>query len=600
MPVSLAPDNVLLKKLLQIDRLEGTYEKARTSGPGTMFENLLRELQVSCQLDPSDTARIPATGAVVAVANHPFGMLEGAVLGSALSRVRPDLKIMTNHLLAGLPELEAGCIFVDPFHRETSARTNIAPLKQAIRWLRSGGMLLIFPAGEVSHWDFARGGIADPEWSETVVRLIGITRAAALPIFINGRNSLLFQLLGMVHPNLRTASLPAELLNKRGKKVEVRIGRVIPFEAVAGIADDSEATRYLRWRTYALARRSEIIQRRMPQPFWKAPIAPEAPREKLIREIERLPAQRLLENSGEFSVYVANASEAPGVLQEIGRLREISFRAVGEGTGRKIDLDIYDSYYQHLFVWHKSNRELVGAYRVAASEDVLRRFGLKGLYTNTLFHYDLRLFERIGPALELGRSFIRQEYQKQYAPLLMLWKGILGYIISYHPEIAVLYGAVSISADYHPVSRQLLAQFLMEQNGSGELGGMVAPRHPFRPRPDRSGDLDAIVRMVPSLDHLSGLIADMEADGKGAPILLRHYAKLGAKLLGFNVDSKFSDALDGLILVDLRKTDANLLERYMSRDRAGEYMRRHSMWGGIPSRGRFSTGRNGVDAESAG
>src|SRR5260370_7644130 len=200
MPVPLASENILLKKFLQIDRLEITYEKARSSGAGTMFESLLRELQVTCQMDPSDLARIPATGAVVAVANHPFGMLEGAVLNAALSRVRTDIKIMTNHLLAGLPELEASCIFVDPFHRATSTRANIAPLKQAIRWLRSGGMLLIFPAGEVSHWDFAHGGVADPEWSETVARLIGITRAAPLPPFLNGRNTPPFQIPPAVPP----------------------------------------------------------------------------------------------------------------------------------------------------------------------------------------------------------------------------------------------------------------------------------------------------------------------------------------------------------------------------------------------------------------
>ena len=572
MPVPLTSENILLKKFLQIDRLEVTYEKARTSGAGTVFESLLRELQVTCQMDPSDLARIPETGAVVAVANHPFGMLEGAVLSSALSRVRPDIKIMTNHLLAGVPDLEASCIFVDPFHRATSTRANIAPLKQAIRWLRSGGMLLIFPAGEVSHWDFAHGGIADPQWSETVARLIGITRAAALPIFINGRNSLLFQVLGVVHPNLRTSSLPAELLNKRGKTVEVRIGRVIPFETVSGITDDSEATRYLRWRTYALARRGEIMWRWKALPLRKAPVEAEAPRDKLVREIERLPAESLLHESGGLSVYLATAVQTPGVLREIGRLREIAFRTVGEGTGREIDLDIYDSYYQHLFVWHQANREVVGAYRVAASEDILTRFGLKGLYTNTLFHYDARLFQRLGPALELGRSFIRQEYQKQYGPLLMLWKGILAYIAARHPEIAVLYGAVSISADYHPLSRQLLAQFLLAQKGSDGLGDLVAPRRPFRPRAARACDIEAIVRLVPSLDDLSNLIADIESDGKGAPILIRHYARLGARLLGFNVDHKFSDALDGLIVVDLRKTDPNLLARYMGKERAEAFM----------------------------
>ena len=538
-----------------------------------MLDGLLRELQVTYRIDPTDLARIPTIGPVVAVANHPFGMLEGPVLGAALFRVRPDVKIMTNYLLASMPELESRCIFVDPFHRAGSTRANIA-LKEAIRWLRSGGMLLIFPAGEVSHWDFAQKGITDPEWSETVARLIAITRAPALPIFINGRNSLLFQILGLVHPTLRTVNLPAEFLNKRGKEVEVRIGRLIPFQAVSGTAGDSEATRYLRWRTYALARRGQFVWRWKGLPFRKAPVEPEAPRDRLIREVEGLPADRLMHESGDFRAYVVTAAEAPAVLREIGRLREITFRTVGEGTGKGIDLDIYDSYYKHLFVWHKVNREVVGAYRIAASEEVLARFGLKGLYTNSLFHYDARLFQRIGPALELGRSFIRQEYQKQYAALLMLWKGILSYIVEHHPEIAVLYGAVSISADYHPLSRQLLAQFLLAQNGSDGLDKLVAPRRPFRPRAARACDIDAVVRMVPSLDDLSNLIADIESDGKGAPILLRHYAKVGARLLGFNVDPKFSDAVDGLILVDLRKTDTNLLGRYMGKERAGAFLER--------------------------
>jgi putative hemolysin len=560
-----------MDKLLAIDQLRDLYFRSKSGSERDFHQNLLQDLQVSCHVEPGDLRHIPVSGAVVAVANHPFGILEGPLLCTVLPKVRPDYKIMTNHLLACFPELKDKCIFVDPFNNKKSRVANALALKQSIAWLKAGHMLVIFPAGEVSSWNFRHGEIEDPEWNQIAARLIRAAKAASVPLFFRGKNSVPFHMLGMVHPTLRTARLAHELFNKRGKNIEILIGNTISHETLSGMTDDVEATKYLRWRTYLLGHRGQAGALAK-KPIWQrtATIAPEIPTETLAAEIGRLPEDRLLEESRDYSVFLAGASEAPNILLEIGRLRELTFRQVGEGTGKAADLDHYDSYYQHLFLWNKEKREVVGAYRVGNVEEILARFGVRGLYTNTLFQFGEKFFDRIGPSLELGRSFVRPEYQKKYSSLLMLWKG-LGKHISRNPGVPTLFGAVSISNDYNPVSRQLVTRFLQDQEANKELAQLVKARRPFRVEKNMQTDLP-IRQFFRDLDSLSAVIADMESDGKGVPILLKQYIKLGGKLLGFNVDSSFSDALDGLVLVNLRHTERETLDRYMGKEGAMRFL----------------------------
>jgi len=569
----------MMDRLLHLDQLRDLYRRASQGGDDYSFHrNLLADLQVACHVDPADLRRIPATGAVVAVANHPFGMLEGSLLNTCLPEVRTDYKIMTNHLLASLPELESHCIFVDPFDDHRSKLQNSRALKQAISWLKAGHMLVIFPAGEVSSWNFKHGEIEDPEWSGTVARLIRIAKSPAISLFFKGANSVPFHLLGMVHPRLRTARLPHELLNKRGKSIEIRVSSLIPFETIQGFADEANVIKYLRWRTYLLGNRGENREKLMPKLIKAAvpkkalePLAGETDRSEMRHDLAGLRPDQIMEETREFAVYLADAPQIPNVLLEIGRLRELTFRPVGEGTGKSSDLDGFDSYYQHLILWSKLKEELVGAYRLGDASRIIGRFGIKGLYTSSLFQYSPRFFDQIGPALELGRSFVRPEYQKKYSPLLLLWKA-LGRHISRNPHIPVLFGAVSISNDYNPVSRQLCARFLEDQQANETLAGLVRARRPFRH--DVRGDFNE--QMMRSffrdLDSLSAVVADMEVDGKGIPILLKQYLKLGGQLLGFNIDPRFSDALDGLVLVDLRKTEPEILERYMGKEGAAHFL----------------------------
>jgi putative hemolysin len=562
-------------------RFRELYRKVSQAENQPIFEALLEEMKVIVNVGAADLARVPATGPTIAVANHPFGMLDGIVLGALLLRIRPDVKILTNHILAAFPRLREHCIFVDPFNGKDSKHANTAGLRRALSHLRDGGMLITFPAGEVSHWQFQHGEISDPQWTDTVARLVCATEASVLPVLFPGTNSLPFHLMGLIHPRLRTLRLPHELLNKFGSQVEVRIGNVITAEKISAISDIRRATDYLRWRTYLLGNRrsstadAPLASRVSLIPRKSRAIAAPVRQELITRELESLGAHGCLVDNRDFAVYAAHGESIPNLLAEIGRQREITFREVGEGTGRAADLDRFDGYYTHLILWSKSKQELAGAYRLAATEEVLRSRGMPGLYTSSLFKFDARLFEQLGPALELGRSFIRSEYQKQYASLLMLWKGIGSYVAR-HPETPVLFGAVSISNSYKQASRELMVRFF-EAQGWDPLAKFVSPKCSFRQRRKlRPWELSALSTLL-DLDELSVSIAEIEEDGKGIPILLKQYLKVGGKILAFNVDKNFSNVLDGLILVDLRKTEPNRLELYMSKEGVESFRRYHCL-----------------------
>jgi putative hemolysin len=574
----------LAAKFAPVGRVRGLYRRVQQSPEGFQLENLLAEMRVRLRLDPADQARIPISGPVLVVANHPYGMLDGAILTVLLKRVRPDVKVLTNFLLADVPELSDHCIFVDPFHTDRSIDANRRALRQSLAWLQQGGMLAIFPAGEVSHWQMPAAQVADPEWNDTAARLIRRSGAAALPVYFCGHNSVGFQLLGMVHPSLRSAFSLQEFLQQEGKSIEVRIGSAIENEAIAGLAGEHEATEYLRWRTYLLARRGKsepsplmAMRSKLVQKI-QAPIAAEASRSALVKEIENLSRDRCLAENGDLGVYLGTARELPLMINEIGRLREVTFRQVGEGTNKSLDLDRFDEYYWHVLLWNKTRHELVGAYRAGNTAEILPKHGIDGLYTSTLFRYDERLFDKVGPALELGRSFVRREYQRQYAPLLLLWKGIARLVAS-RPEIGVLFGAVSISNEYNQASREMIYRFFESRMQDDDLAGLVEPRRPFRRGLLRRLDCRGMCEALRDLDELSEPIADIEADGKGLPILLRQYAKIGGKLLRFNVDRKFCNVLDGLVLVDLRQTDSAVLDRYMGREAAAKFRSVHAVSG---------------------
>ena len=557
-----------LSRLLGVDQLERIYRSTTEDRP--IPEQLLNNLAVTYRVSDLDLQQIPRVGATVIVANHPFGILEGAVLATVLQQVRPDVRFLANQVLDRVPEIQD---LIVPVNVLSGRAENNAPgLRRAVEYLQNGGCLVVFPAGEVSHFQPREGMVADSRWHTVVARLVETlsrrsVAVATVPAYIRGSNSLLFQVLGTLHPRVRTALLARELLNKRDRLVELRIGSPITHKKLLEIPTPKERTEYLRWRTYLLAGRSGF------KPKTSLPLlSPGKPRksetihaatdpEILSSEVASLPRECRLFQSGDLEVYSAQASAIPGILEEIGRLREVTFRAAGEGTGKATDLDRFDSSYLHLFAWNAAKQEIVGAYRLAGTDVT------SDLYTATLFKYNGDFLRKLGPALELGRSFVRAEYQRGFAPLLALWRGIGAYVAR-NPRYKTLFGPVSISNQYQAVSRELMVAFLERHASLREWIGLIASRNPFRIRYRDSLPVERL-----DLEDLADCVADLEPSRTGVPVLLRQYLKLGGKLLGFNVDPEFSNALDGLIVVDLTNTEPRLLDRYLGKAEAREFLK---------------------------
>jgi len=565
----------VLERVLALDALRRQY-RALVGLPARDFlERALVALGVAVDVEARDLARIPPTGPLVVVANHPFGGIEGIALTRVLLQVRPDVKAMANVVLGRIPELRDLFVLVDPFGRPGAAGANVRGLRLAVGHLRAGGALLVFPAGEVASLDIRRRVIADPPWNPAAARLARRAGASVLPVYVDGANGATFQALGLVHPRLRTALLPRELLNKRARRLTLRIGSPIPSARLAAIGDETDSTELLRQRTMLLRHRAASPARPAGPGGRLEEIAPPVDEGQLGEEVAALaPEQRLVE-SDELVVYCAGAAQLPSLLQEIGRLRESAFRAVGEGTGRAQDLDRFDPHYLHLFLWHRRRREVVGAYRLGPTDVILSLLGPRGLYTTTLFKFGPGVLDGLGPALEMGRSFVRPEHQRSFEPLLLLWRGI-GEFVARHPKYCRLFGPVSISQSYAPLSQRLMVDFLRARPGAGDTPGTVRARRPFRaPRP-RDLDLARVIRQLRDTGELSELIAELEADGKGIPVLLRQYLKLGGRILEFNVDRDFAGVVDGLVLVDLRRTDRRLLDRYLGREGAAAFVAFHA------------------------
>lgn len=528
---------------------------------------VLNRLQVTCAAGQQDIDQIPKTGAAVVVSNHPHGLLDAALLASVLLAVREDVKFLANPLVSGIAGIRHLVIPIDPFGEPGSRHGNSRGLRAALEFLGGGGLLVVFPAGEVSHFDWQTKAVTDPAWHEAVARLLRLAqrRTPALrviPARIEGRNGMTFQLAGMIHPRLRTALLVRELLAQKGQQRAIRLATASRAGAILEGRTDQEAIAYLRWRSELLGRRP-AYRTRTNWPLRRKrsgtePIRPPVDPALLREEIARLTPESLLGEAGGLQAFAMQAEEAPHVLTEIARLREVTFRLAGEGTGRREDRDSFDAHYTHLFLWNPATAEVAGAYRICSTD-----VGKAGLYTATLFRYDDAFLRRLGPAMELGRSFVRPEYQKGFSPLLLLWKAI-GKLVSRDPRHRVLFGPVSISGEYHPASRQIMAAFLKRFAWLNELSSLVASRHPFVP------DLHSLAMDV---EELSAAICDIEQKPSGVPVLLRQYLKLGGKLLGFSVDPEFANVVDGLIVVDLRQTEEKLLERYLGKDEAAAFLR---------------------------
>lgn len=572
------PLTALGDRLLGLDGLNDVYRRIpHHLDPPNFARCTLDLVDVDFVIDEASLANIPKTGPCIVVANHPHGALDGVGIIDLLGRHRPDIRVMANHLLENFAELKPVFIGVDPFGGAAAAQFNIRAVRKALRWLRDGGLLMMFPGGEVSSLDWRQRRIVDPTWDSGIGWLVEKSGAPVVPACIDGRNSVLFQAAGLVHERLRTALLVREMLNHRGTVVTVTCGRAIDAETLGLLGGRAAIAPYLQASTYLLKERShykkpmrlgQISPRVTEFEPLSAPVAPAV----LLADLAALPVeQRLVSNPGALEVWYANAAQIPAILQEIGRLRELSFRQVGEGTGKAADLDEFDTYYLHLFIWDRENHVVVGGYRLGEAANILRERGSKGLYVRSLFKLSAPLQDELRTALEVGRSFVRPEHQRNYASLMLLWKGIATYVAR-HPQYRVLFGPVSISNDYHPVSQRLIVRFLKRNSMELERASLVKPRNPFRDgaQSGQRADLD-----VSDMRIIANLLSTVEDDKVGVPVLLRQYLKLNGRILGFNVDPDFNNSIDCLLWVDLARTDPAFLRKYMGAEGAENFLRHH-------------------------
>ena len=547
-----------LMKQLKLDKINDLYEGLENTSTTQFLDGVFKSLNIQIEIPDDELSRVPKNGPFVVVANHPYGGLDGLVLLKMIQSVRPDFKIMANYLLMKVDPISESLLAVNPFERKRSSVSSFAGIKHTMDHLAKGGCLGIFPAGEVSNFQVRERAILDKEWDKGAIKLIRKARVPIIPVYFHEANSTVFQLLSLLHKNLQTAQLPAEIFKKKNKMIKVRIGKPISVDKQSEIEDINEFGRYLRAKTYYLGHSFNVNSFFRNKNFRTAhpsPIAPPTSQFQLIKEISRLPKEDLLFKFKEFEVYCSKSSQIPEILNELGRLREVSFRAVGEGTNNPRDLDEYDLYYRHLFVWDSKNENLVGAYRIGHGPDIYSQFGKRGFYIHSLFKIKAEFGEFLSQSIELGRSFVEPEYQKNPYALFILWKGIL-YYLTKHDELKYILGPVSISNQYSKVSKSLMINFIQENYFDEVKAALIAPRKRFRYKSSKGE-----TQLKPkTMKELESLIEEMEPAHFKLPVLLKKYLKQNAQIIGFNVDPKFNNALDGLIYLDIDQVNLETIQ----------------------------------------
>lgn len=560
----LAKDNILvtlLSRVARIDEVNELYDKVCEAPGMSCIEELYKQLDLQISFDEKQLERIPKTGPFIVVANHPFGALDGLTLLYVISKVRPDIKVMANFLLQNVEPIKDSFISVNPFETHKGAYNNVTGLKAAMQHLEAGQPLAIFPAGEVSTYQENLRVVSDKRWANSALKIVRNAQVPVVPVYFDGSNSKLFHLLGLINPNLRTLALPSEMLKKKGKEIRMKIGKPILPKDTDIFSNIEQYGRYLRAKTYSIGSSLEV-KRSYFKRFRVSKIADEIvpPVDpKILRdEVESLQEFKTLSYDN-FDCYVVASQYIPHILQEIGRLREVTFRAVGEGTNRSSDLDEYDLYYHHLILWDREAGCIAGAYRVGNGAEIMARYGMKGFYISSLFKMDRKMEPMLAQSLELGRSFIVQEYQRHRLSLFLLWKGILFYLIS-SPQYRYIIGPVSISNSYQEVSKELIIEFITKHYFDRELAKLVQPRHKFKPRV-KNVDTEALIQASQAdLRKMDKIISDIEPSSFTMPVLLKKYLQQNAKIMAFNCDPKFNNALDGLMYLDLNNLPEDTVE----------------------------------------
>ena len=548
-------------RLAKINKVNDLYDKIKDLEGQEFFDKLLGELNVKYLAFQEDLAKIPKTGPFILVSNHPLGALDGVIMCKILTEIRPDFKVMGNFLLTKIKPMEPYVISVNPFEKRKEAYSSMSGMREALKHLSEGGCLGIFPAGEVSNKNNEYNEILDKEWQEPALKLIKKAQVPVVPMYFHAKNSKLFYNVSKIHPDLQTLMIPAEMVNKREKPIKIRIGRPVTPKILNEYETPKELGEFLRKKVYMM--KSYFEDRKSVAEFLKVKNLNISPKEEVVvqniidetplaeiladRENLRKKEGKMLFSNGDYEVYFTKFDEIPAMMREIGRQRELTFRAVGEGTNLPFDLDEYDKHYHHLILWDNVAQKIAGAYRMALGSEVMKNYGIKGFYTNSLFDFDQELQPFFKKVIEMGRAYISIEYQQKPLPLFLLWRGIV-HVCLRNPEHKFLMGGVSISNRFSDFSKSLMIEFMRSHYFDPVVAQYVHPKNDYKVYLSERDKSLFFEGLDDDLNKFDKLIDDFEPEMR-LPVLIKKYIKQNAKVVAFNVDPNFNDAIDGLMYI---------------------------------------------------
>ncbi|KPM32276.1 Phospholipid/glycerol acyltransferase [Croceitalea dokdonensis DOKDO 023] len=546
----------LLLRITKISAINRFYNNHKHLEGTHFLDAILAHYEIDFDIPEEDFKRLPKEGPFITISNHPLGGMDGVLLLKLLLEKREDYKIMANFLLQRIAPMKPYILPVNPFENRKDIKSSIAGFKNAIAHIRNGHPLGIFPAGEVStHRDGKL--VVDKPWEEAAIKLIRKAEVPVVPIYFHAKNSSLFYRLSRWNDAFRTAKLPSEVLTQRRRPIKVRIGQPISVKAQKGEGDMEGFTALLRKKTYLLANvfEKERLIDKVPTTL-KIPKAPKkiasAIRTEVIEgEIEKLREKecRLLQSKN-YEVFLAQEPDMPFILQEIGRQREVTFRAIGEGTNKSIDLDKFDTYYHHLFLWDDTEKKIVGAYRMGMGADIFKTYGIDGFYLQDLFRFEPELFAMMSKSIEMGRAYITAEYQQKPMPLFLLWKGIVHTTLRF-PEHKYLIGGVSISNQFSNFSKSLMIEFMKSNYWDPYVAQYVYPKKEFKVKLKDADKEFVFDETKADLNKFDKLIEEVEPGSLRLPVLIKKYIKQNARMVAFNVDPLFNNAVDGLMYIKI-------------------------------------------------
>lgn len=546
----------VLMKVTRISAINSHYDTIAHLDCEAYAQAILEHYEIDYEIPEEEFKRLPKEGAYITVSNHPLGGIDGILLMRLMLPMRKDYKIMANFLLERMVPLAPYVLPVNPFEEHKGARSSISGFKKAFQHLKDGHPLGIFPAGEVSTHKEGKL-IVDRPWEEAAMKLVRKAQVPVVPIYFHGRNSKLFYRMAKWNPIFRTAMIPSQVLSQRNRPLKVRIGQPISVQIQDEQESLEEFTALLRRKTYILsnAYEKERLIDQLPSSL-KMPKAPKkiagAMRKEVMQgEIEKLREKdcRLLQSKN-YEVFLAKQQDMPYILKEIGIQREVTFRAIGEGTNKAIDLDVFDTYYYHLFLWDDADKCIVGAYRMGMGSEIFPKYGIDGFYLQDLFRVEPELYGMMQNSIEMGRAYIVKEYQQKPMPLFLLWKGIVHTTLR-HPEHKYLIGGLSISNQFSNFSKSLMIEFMKSHYWDPYVAQYIRPKKEFKVKLNDADKEFVFDETKADLNKFDRLIDEVEPGSLRLPVLIKKYIKQNAKVVAFNVDPLFNNSIDGLMYIKI-------------------------------------------------